>query len=176
MKKITFIILMLLTHNMYKSQILDITPNAQNINHNIDKFVGTWIWANGNERLVLIFKKENILLPLEGNVRADVLYGFHQYQKNNAVIESSTLYSNGSYLDKKSTLLGGSFDNPNTLTGSIQHITKNKSVHYEIEFIDTNHIKLVKLDNYEGIRINIAGQPTYDGAISLSQNIVLTKQ
>ena len=38
---------MLLTHNMYKSQILDITPNAQNINHNIDKFVGTWIWANG---------------------------------------------------------------------------------------------------------------------------------
>ncbi len=168
---------MLLTHNMYKSQTLDITPNAQNINHNIDKFVGTWIWANGNESLVLIFKKENILLPLEGNIRADILYGFHQYAKNNTVLESSTQYSNGSYLDKKSTLLGYSLENSNKLEGGITHISKNnKNVTYEIEFIDPTHIKLVNLKNPEGIQINFPGQPPYDSSISLPQNIILVKQ
>lgn len=167
---------MLLTHNMYKSQTLDITPNAQNINHNIDKFVGTWIWANGNESLVLIFKKENILLPLEGNIRADILYGFHQYAKNNTVLESSTQYLNTTYTTKKSTLLGGSFDDHNKISGSIQHKTKNKSVKFEIDYVDANHIKLIKLDNFQGISITLPGQPPYDSSISLPQNIILIKQ
>ncbi len=167
---------MLLTHNMYKSQILDITPNAQNINHNIDKFVGTWIWANGNERLVLIFKKENILLPLERNVRADILYGFHQYAKNNTVLESSTQYLNTTYTAKKSTLLGGSFDDHNKISGSIQHKTKNKSVKFEIDYVDANHIKLIRLENFQGISITLPGQQPYDSSISLPQNIILIKQ
>ena len=176
MTKILLIILAIFAFNMNKSQTLDITPNASNFNSNINKFVGTWIWTNGTESLVLIFKKENILLPLEGNIRADVLYGFHQYKVNNIVIESSTQYSNSNYTNKNGTLLGSSFDNPNELSGSFQHTTKNKSVRFEIQYIDTNHIKLVKLENYEGIRVNIAGKPPYDSAISLPQNITLTKQ
>ena len=103
MTKILLIILAIFAFNMNKSQTLDITPNASNLNSNINKFVGTWIWTNGTESLVLIFKKENILLPLEGNIRADVLYGFHQYKVNNIVIESSTQYSNSNYTNKHGT-------------------------------------------------------------------------
>ena len=62
MTKILLIILAIFAFNMNKSQTLDITPNASNLNSNINKFVGTWIWTNGTESLVLIFKKENILL------------------------------------------------------------------------------------------------------------------
>ncbi len=79
-------------------------------------------------------------------------------------------------MNKKGTLLGSSFDNPNILSGSIQHTTKNKSVRYEIEYIDTTHIKLVKLENYEGIRIDVPEKPPHDSSITLPQNIILTKQ
>ena len=126
---------------------------------------------------MLIFKKENIKLPIGNNIRADALYGFHQYKKNNVVIETSTQFSNTIYTDKKSTLFAlGDKDNPNNLGVGIGHLSKNKSVRSEIEYIDTTHIKLVKLENYEGIRINVPGQPPYDSSITLPQNIVLVKQ
>lgn len=64
-----------------KSQILDTTPNANNTNNDINKFIGTWDWSSGGESLKLIFKKENILLPIDGNVESDVLLRVHKFIK-----------------------------------------------------------------------------------------------
>lgn len=162
--------------NLYKSQTLNFTSNANNFNNNINKFIGSWIWTDGIESLQLIFKKENILLPIQGNVKADLLFGYHKYIKNNVTVENSTQFSSANYTDKKSTLLGNTYDNPNKISGSIRHIIRNKSVEYDIDYIDATHIRLVSLKNYEGIRITVAGEPPYDSSITLPQNIILTKQ
>ncbi len=177
MKNRLSIILLLLINNLYNAQTLNINPNSNNINDNINKFIGTWVWDAPNESLQLIFKKENILLPIQGNVRADILFGFHKYNKNNAEVENSIQFSYTNYIDKKSTLLGYTLQNPNKLEGGITHISKNnKSVRFEIEYIDANHIKLISLKNPEGIRINVPGKPPYDPSITLPQDIILTKQ
>lgn len=174
--KISFTVIVLLI--IFNCNAQNYPQDGENIqNSNLDKFVGTWIWANGSESLLLILKKQNIKLPIGNNIRADALYGFHQYKKNNVLIESSIQYSNLTYSDRKQTISGmGDFDIPNKIGGGITHISKNnKNVRYEIEFIDANHIKLVNLKNPEGIQINFPGQPPYDNSISLPQNIILTK-
>ncbi|MDH6250468.1 hypothetical protein M2347_000195 [Chryseobacterium sp. H1D6B] len=157
----------------------NIPQDGDNIlNTSADKFIGTWIWTNGNDSFELILKKENILLPIGNNIRADALYGFHKYIKNNVEIENSTQYAATTYVQKKSTLLAIGKDNtPNDLGGVvIIHISKNKSVKAQIDYIDANHIKLVKVENLAGTKVSFEGQPPYDSSISLPQNIILTKQ
>ncbi len=170
----TFIVLLM----SFNCKAQNYPQDGDNIhNSNLNKFVGTWIWANGTESLVLIFKRENVKLPIGNNIKADVLYGFHQYKQNNIVIESSTAYSNTTYADRKQTISGmGDTDFPNKIGGGIGHLSKNKSVRYEIEYIDATHIELVKLENYPGIKIDLPGKPPFDYSIALPQNIILVKQ
>lgn len=47
---------------------------------------------------------------MTGNVRADMLYGFHKYVDNGAIVENSTQYANTTYTNKKSTVLGNTPD------------------------------------------------------------------
>ncbi|UHO38612.1 hypothetical protein H5J24_24515 [Chryseobacterium capnotolerans] len=174
MKKIlTFILIGLFTY--CKSQF-NFSPGANNPNSNIDKFIGAWVWQDNEKSLELVFRKENILLPIKGNVRADALIGFHKYVSNNLIIESSVQYSDTNYESKKSTILGYTLSNPNKLVGSITHISKNKNIEYEIEYIDSNHIKLLNLKNHNGVKINVPGQPLYDSSITLPANIILTRK
>ena len=173
MKKIIFTVIILLgviTNCIAQDGI----PNdGDNItNDNINKFTGTWYWSNGIESLKIVLKKENILLPFGKNIRTDALYGFHIYIKNGIIVENSTDFINTTYNDKKHTVFAiGDKDNPNTLGLGIGHLSKHKSVEATIEMIDSTHIKIVKLENYEGIRFG-----KFDWSISLPQNITLTKQ
>ncbi|WP_407404806.1 DUF6705 family protein, partial [Chryseobacterium sp.] len=76
---------------------------------------------------------------------------------------------------KKNTIVAGSKNGfPNILHGYLQHISKNKSVEFEIEYIDSNHIKLLSLKNKPGTKVTIQGQPVFDWSISFPQNIILT--
>lgn len=175
--KLTFILITSLFIFECKAQN-DLPQDGDNIlNNNINKFVGTWNWSENGKSLQIILKKENVKLRVGMNLRADVLIGFHKYIENGVEIENSTQYSNTNYIDNKSTIFGGAGKNEtNTINGGIRHITKNKSIKFEIEYIDSTHIKLVELKDYPGLRVNVPGKPPYDWSISLPQNIILTKQ
>lgn len=175
--KTTLILITILIFSNCKSQTSLPQDGDNLLNDNINKFIGTWNWSSGGSSLQLVFKKENILLPVGNNVRTDILYGFHKYIQNNINIEDSTQFINTSYQDKKSTFFAIGAENfPNKLKGTMTYISKNKSVNLEFEFIDATHIRLVSIKNLDGIRINVAGKSAFDWSISLPQNITLTKQ
>lgn len=148
------------------------------VNNHINKFVGTWYWSSGNNSFQLILKIENIKDPyININFYYDTLIGFHKFVSNGTVIENSTQYSYTNFSNKNWTVLGNtSNNNPNWLHGTFRHASKNKSVKFEIEYIDANHIKLVKLQNTRGIKFRKPTDPPFDGTITLPQNIILTKQ
>lgn len=184
MKNILFKILAFLTIQLFISntcmaQELNFTPGAVNPNPNLDKFIGTWKWQSGNKSFTIVLKKQNITLPpINKNVTADIIYGFHQYNNGNEIFESSMSFQSTNFNDKKSTILslGSISTNYNELNGTISHLSKNKSVNFEIEYINATQIKLVSLKNPPGIKLVIGNQPDYDWEITLPQNIILTKQ
>ncbi len=157
-----------------------IPKDGDNIkNNDINKFIGTWKWEYEKETLIFILKKENILHSFGKNIREDMIIGFHDLSKNGQIIETSTQYSytNYSLKNNKSTIYASTNKhNPNILSGSINHLSKNKTVNFEIEYLDYNKIKLKKIENRGGIKINTQGKPAYDWSISLPQNIILTRQ
>jgi len=163
-----------------KSQDLNINYGANNLNPCQNKFIGIWKWENNNDSFTLNLKKQNISMPpYDKNIKADILYGFHKYVKNNIVVETSIDNSSYDYESGKFTLSGGlgARCSNNILEGSIYHISKNsKKVRFEIEYIDATHIKLVSLSNPPGTKVNVSGEPAYDWSINLPQNIILTKQ
>lgn len=160
--------------------------NAQNnypqdgdnmLNNNIDKFIGTWKWEDNGQVFRIVLKKENVKLPVNMNLRGDVLYGWHEYTINGSVQESDMQYLNSPFINKKHSLFSmGSVDNPNHLKLAIKHLSKNKSVSGVVEYIDSTHIKIVKIEDYPGLKVNLPGKPPFDWSISLPQNIILTKQ
>ena len=94
-----------------------------------------------------------------------------------STIEDSMMFAQTNYIDKKNTVVAGSKNGfPNILHGGIYHKSKNKFVEFEIEYIDSTHIKLLSLKNKPGTKVTIQGQSPFDWSISLPQNIILTKQ
>lgn len=181
----TIFVLLIIMSIKVMSQTLNTNPGANNLNANLDKYVGTWKWEENNTSFIIIFKKENIILPpINKNVRADILYGFHKFVNNNSIIENSLDFSNTTYDNKKSSILAGLGREGigNTLLGSITHLSKNgigggkKTVNFKIEYLNSTHIKLVSLENPQGVKLTRTGQPAYDWSISLPQDIILTKQ
>lgn len=143
-----------------------------------DKFIGTWLWSSQNNSFKLILKKEHADFEPTTKIKAslDVIIGFHQFIKEGKVIETSLNFATTSFNDNKSTLLGSTKNtNRNLLIGRMEYLSKNKSVEFVIEYIDSNHIKLVSVQNPEGIRISTPQNP-YDSSISLPQNIILIRQ
>lgn len=142
-----------------------------------DKFIGTWQWQENNNIFRIILKKENVIVPFIENVRADWTIGFHKFIQNGVIIEDSTIYSHTNFKDKKKTINAMTdSNNRNILNGLLQHISKNKSVKFEIEYIDSNHIRLKNLKNKEGVKLRFPGQPAFDWGISIPQGIILTRQ
>jgi hypothetical protein len=176
MKNIIFLIFALFMININPQNIFP-QPGDNILDPNADKFMGTWLWQNGNNSLKLTFKKENILLPFPDNVHADWVIGFHKFVKNGSTVEDTTMFSNTNFIDKKKSINAGSKNGfPNILHGYIQHTSKNKSVEFEIEYIDSIHIKILSFKNKPGTKVSIGNEPAYDWSISLPQNIILTKQ
>ena len=174
------IAMMTITTNTLSGQEPNTTYNANNLNPNLDKYMGVWKWESGNKSFTILLKKQNVVLPpASRNVRADILYGFHQYVDSGLIVENSLNNANSTYNDLDFTVSGGMGREGlgNTLEGSLYHISKNeKVVEFIIEYIDSNHIKLVSLKNPPGLKLVKSGQPDYDWSISLPQNIILTKQ
>jgi len=176
MKNIIFLIFALFMININAQNTLP-QPGDNILDPYADKFMGTWKWESGNNSLTLIMKKENVLVPFPNNVHADWVIGFHKFVNNGLTIEDTTMFSNTNYNDKKNTIVAGSKDGyPNILHGGIYHKSKNKFIEFEIEYIDSTHIKILSLKNRPGTKITIQGQPPFDWSISLPQNIILTKQ
>ena len=69
--------------------------NAQNAgkyykDDEIDKYLGTWEWQNGNEKFTLIITKQKLLFDLvDENFYEDYAVCWLSYTKNGQVIESS---------------------------------------------------------------------------------------
>lgn len=140
------------------------------------KFAGIWLWKNRNNSFKLILRFEKVTYHMFDNITNDIIVGFHKFVKENRIVEDSTPYKLTAFKDNKSSLLGGTdSNNRNHLTGSIIHLSKDKSVKFDIEYIDSNHIKLVKVTNTPGVKISTPGKP-YDSSISLPQNIILIRQ
>lgn len=175
MKKLIFLILVCLLYLNCVAQFPNAGDNVKN--DNVDKFIGTWLWHNGNDSLLFIFKKENVYVK-GFDIHMDVLIGFHKFVKNGVVIENSTEYINTWQNDGHSTLYGGTdrIVNLNTLTTFIEHTSKNKSVNAEIQYIDSNHIKIISIENPEGMKIRFPGEAPYDWSISIPTNIIFTRQ
>lgn len=150
--------------------------NSHTINNDINKFVGTWKWTNQDKSFTIILKKETILYPMGTNITVDNLIGFHKYTVNNVIIENSTEYSNTSYWDRKTTIFGKTRDNPNKVMGSFEHLSKNKSVNFTIEYIDATHFKLLSLEQRTDLYLLNTGESPRLPGISLPQNIIFTKQ
>ncbi|RCU43354.1 hypothetical protein EIZ47_04040 [Chryseobacterium lacus] len=162
-----------------KGQNIEPQPGDNLLNAELNKYVGTWKWESNGTSLTIVFKKVNAKVPVTMNLYADILFGYHQYKVNNTIVEDSLPFINATFNQKKYTIITfGTQPNlpPNRISVGFNHPSKNKSVQGEFEYIDANHIKIVSLKNYQGIKVNLPGQPPYDNTITLPQNIILTKQ
>ncbi|WP_407498220.1 DUF6705 family protein [Elizabethkingia anophelis] len=176
MKNLILVFSLLVYTSMY-TQIKNVSPGANNFNNDLNKFIGTWSWISGNDSVVLVLNKENTRPVPTMDIKTDLIYGFHKFIDNGVLKEDSTPFSKTKYNDKKFTVSAmNTTTNGNVLIGSLIHTSKNKNVKFEMQYIDSTHLKLIKLENYEGVRVKSSGQPDYDPAISLPQNITLTKQ
>ncbi|WOC51771.1 hypothetical protein BPO_1124 [Bergeyella porcorum] len=171
-KILKFVLLLLVCVNANAQS--NFPKDGDNIrNSNLDKFIGTWVWKNGNDELVFILKKENVKILPTAKIYGDVLYGFHKFVKDGRELENSTQYRQAKYGDKKHTFFSLGGDKSSELSIGIVHLSKNKNVNGYIEYLDSNRIKLVKLENLQGLML---GNGKYDYGISLPQNIILTRQ
>ncbi|POR26787.1 hypothetical protein BWK58_05165 [Flavobacterium columnare] len=146
---------------------------------NIDKFVGTWYWEGNGKSLQFILKKENVdFMPIiKMDYKLDMIVGVHKYIENGVIIEDSTPFKSGTYADKKTTVSGSTINNgANLLTGSIKHLTKDKFINFKILYIDSKHIKILKLENPYGFHVRKPEDAPFDYSISLPSDIILTRQ
>ncbi|QDP86248.1 hypothetical protein FNJ88_12070 [Chryseobacterium sp. SNU WT5] len=160
-----------------QNQSKDFANGDNYLNNNLDKFVGTWKWSNNDDLFILIFKKENIKLPIDNDVRADALIGFHKLVKNGITIEDNTQFIYTNYNENKGSLFTfGEEEKPNLIDPTIFNISRNKNLNMIIEYIDNNHLKITSIKNTPGLKLNFPGKPKFDPTIIYPENIILTKQ
>ena len=172
MNKLSFLLsLLLLTSAVFAQMPTPPQPNGNIANSTLDKFVGTWRWISGSDTLLIVLKKENILLPFPTNSRADAIIGFHIFKQSGQVIESSINYTNTNYSDKHSTLLGGNtvgIDNPNEIQVYIKNVSKNKSGKVDLIINAAQNQLSWNLKNTPGVKIGI-----FDRSFSYPLNLTL---
>jgi hypothetical protein len=151
-------------------------PGGNSANPNLDKFVGTWKWESNGDSFKMILNKINTQMPVNIVYTADQLYGVHEYKVNNSIVETSLNNINIAHNLKKYTLSSfGGLPDPHKIILGISHISKNKGVNAVVEWLDATHIKIVSIENYQGVKMSTPNNP-YHSEITLPQNIILTKQ
>lgn len=174
----TIILLFILASTFIYSQNNTLEPGAVFLNPNFDKYVGTWKWENNGDSFTIVFKKVYGKLVPTVDVNGDMLIGYHEYKKNGVVIESSLAHINSAQSQMLYTFMASfpvSTPTANELEIGISHLSKNKGINGKVQYLDPTHIKIISYKNYQGIKVNTSTY-TYDPAISLPFNIVLTKQ
>lgn len=171
-KFLTTILLLVMTINCSAQHVTD--PTA-------DKFAGTWKWGDDVNGLVIIMKKENNVKPFGNNKPQtwDGIVGFQKLMKNGFMIDDYLSFSNTNFLDRKYSFVGSTNTNiqessPNELLTWGRH--KGKSIQMKIEYIDFTYIKVIEVQNMEGVWARTENQPPRDLSIDIPVNIILTKQ
>ena len=110
----------------------------KDVNNNLDRFIGTWEWIEGNTSFVIIFeKKEMIDCQPYSNFYVDKIVGRYQYIENGVTISDNL---NESFDDLFYPIVG-SFNNTdnNNLTIGFKDIVKQKSGKGHIELDTTTN-------------------------------------
>ena len=182
--KIAFILTMILINNKLIAQpggnaTPTLVPCSFYIqSQELDKFVGTWKWTSGNDSFEIVLKKEKISDLFDEDTCEDIIYGFHEYKKNNNIIESSLQYANTTFVQQKNTIYSPNFVvNSFELRGGIDNLSKgNNRLKFRFLLIDSNHIEIKSLDNYDGVKAYLPGIPIPPSEINLPIGIILSKQ
>ncbi|MBZ4187679.1 DUF6705 family protein [Niabella beijingensis] len=135
-------------------------PNSYIRNARLNRFVGTWIGNIGSDTIrFVLLKKKKVLMPLNTNVRVDLIVGFHSYTRGDSIIESSLEYSKTPYADKKFSIsgIGKKESGRDIILGTITDITKGGKL-FDLKLILNSKRKRmeVELANREGIHIGWA--------------------
>jgi hypothetical protein len=137
----------------------------------LNKFVGTWVWASGSDSLILHLYKQAIHYPTPLNYDVENIVGWHKYISNGTVTESSIQYSGQPYVGGHSSIFAWG-QSPIKLYGTFDDLTKNKSCDLYLTMTNaTNTLLNWKLKEPRGIR------PTgFQYGFTLPTNLTLTKQ
>lgn len=77
----------------------------------INKFIGTWKWGNGQDSVIMVFQKQ--VVNYTSTISAERIIGWHKYVKNGQVLENSLPYVGSNYNNEynngniHNTILGG---------------------------------------------------------------------
>lgn len=99
------------------------------------------------------------------------MVGFHIYKKGNNTIENSIIFSHTNFIDKHSTILGGNENGIDTLSCTLEDISKNKLVELTLKLNNSQNQLQWNLKNTEGVKIG-----NIDYTITLPKSITLIKQ
>jgi hypothetical protein len=153
------------------------------LNPALDKFVGTWKWADGNGNEVIIMMKKIMYhwKTRGGFYDEEALIGSHSYKKNGILIESNlTNFPDISQNIPGSIVLYTRVDGtaPYDVWGSFEEISKT----YKEETLDlTYHIAATPtldwdLRNRADVNVYPLSDPRSDMTLTLPQRLVLVKQ
>lgn len=128
-------------------------PNTTHYDPRLDQYVGEWIWEGENE--VFKWTVSKVMITHVANIKAEALRGYHHYEKDGKVIDSSY----DKYLAKvdtgKTVIISSKrrVENDGKLWGSIREMAKNKSAELIIQYNFERDELMVEVTNEEGIRI-----------------------
>lgn len=180
MKRIIIIILVAFSTTQSYCQIF---PPTGSINYNpqLDKFVGTWKWTNGNNEVTVKLKKMIYHYNMNGGYDREKLVGCHRYVKNGIVIEDylpqfDTLTQNNpvSLLLSKSKNLNS---NPLMVRSLVRDNALNKNEELRLTFSDSGPVPTLTWSLYPvGTTYRPGIDPTPTDDTTMPQNLVLIKQ
>lgn len=149
-------------------------PGSNVLHPELDKFIGTWIWNDGNgKEVTIMLKKINLYFPA-GDYHEDVLLGSHQYKVNGNILQNYLLeFPTISQDHQSSVYLWYDEDfNANHLQGSVLDEPKHKRDNLFIDYIPGNPEQLTwKLRDVGGFIV----EPASPG-ITMPADFTMTKQ
>ena len=171
MRKYIILVSFLLFTNILIAQNTPHPQGSVNNHPELNKFVGTWKWALGNDSLIVNLCKQSILFPAPLNYYEEVLVGWHKYVKNGILIESLLQYSGLPYRGGNSTIFAGKRTDFKTF-GSFKDLNMNKQCDLYLTILDITNTQLNwRLRESRGLKPN-----NFQVGFTLPENIILIKQ
>ncbi|MDQ1090425.1 DUF6705 family protein [Siphonobacter sp. SORGH_AS_1065] len=119
---------------------------------NANKHVGEWKWSNGSETFKIYLFKDIMTQP--GNIKVEVLNGYHSFEKDGKVIDSSYEFIKSSPKEQKSTLtlsLPEKDKTGNVLTGIIYFGYIERSYAITLQLDAHTHTFRAELEPMDGM-------------------------
>lgn len=188
MKKIIFIITILLTINSFGQNIINVdSPNTRmdvpagtylkDINHTFDPFLGTWKYQNGNEILIFKLEKVEMYLDTEYGTYYDFIKGNYSYSTDGGAsyVVNTIVQNVGNNNPNINPLYSGGPNNPDKDIYTFRDVIYQKNAYANFTFQNNNYQQLhLKLENKSGGVVYPATPP--NPAFCIPNNVVLIKQ